>query len=350
MQLNPVNETKLGPIDVVACGNTLRNLLRFVKGDGQPFRMLVEVVGTTVHLIRRENSPRETIPNVHGYGHRFLETYTAWDPDVRESTSHQRILHYQFAGLGCLVRFEADGYLPDKVGDIPGKQTEGDATSLEAVAAKLATAGVSRLAPRRAAYSLRLTISPGGRLIPHEAVLDVKTRSAKKDAEEVMSEELPRFWLGQLPNFVLARHVFGVFSDVEIKDIREDVKIWESTNSELLSRFASLLHGIVDVARGRKDSKMEIVREEDQDRLRLLGQLPQVPAAFSVNVALRWENWLSGMRDQASGSNQGSEATDSDEDWVEGEGDLTSCSEECDYCGRCNSRLVSEPQTTRYII
>ncbi|KAG7138722.1 hypothetical protein HYQ45_018851 [Verticillium longisporum] len=49
------------PIDIVACGSTLGNLLRFTSGDEKPFRMLVNVVGSTVHLIRREKSPNETI-------------------------------------------------------------------------------------------------------------------------------------------------------------------------------------------------------------------------------------------------------------------------------------------------
>jgi DNA-directed RNA polymerase subunit H (RpoH/RPB5) len=37
------------------------------------FRMIVELVGQTVFLVRRENSPTERIPNVRGYGHTFPE-------------------------------------------------------------------------------------------------------------------------------------------------------------------------------------------------------------------------------------------------------------------------------------
>ncbi|KAL2754180.1 hypothetical protein ACRALDRAFT_1063103 [Sodiomyces alcalophilus JCM 7366] len=337
MQLNPVKETRLGPIDVVACASTLGHLLRFVKGEGLQFRMLVEVIGSTVHLIRRENSPHETIPDIRGYGHRFPETYTTWDADVRGSASHQRILGYQFAGLGCLVRFKGDGYLPDKAGSIPEKQGENSTTSLETVTAKLATTGVAPVAPKRGAGSLPLQINPGGRVIPQEAVFDLKTRSVKSDPDIVMATELPRWWLAQIPNFILARHQFGRFNDIEVKDIRKDVEIWESTNADTLSRFASLLHRIVGVARGRKDGKMEILREADQPILKILEQLPEVPAAFSVQVARRWKSWLSGTGNLASGvdhEHEG-EATDSDEDWVEFEGDFTFCSEECEYCGRC---------------
>ncbi|PNH30211.1 hypothetical protein VD0002_g4046 [Verticillium dahliae] len=91
------------PIDIVACGSTLGNLLRFTSGDEKPFRMLVNVVGSTVHLIRREKSPNETIDDVRGYGHTFPDAYTTSDREARGSASHQRILSYCFGGLRSVV-------------------------------------------------------------------------------------------------------------------------------------------------------------------------------------------------------------------------------------------------------
>ncbi|EGY16034.1 uncharacterized protein VDAG_07198 [Verticillium dahliae VdLs.17] len=91
------------PIDIVACGSTLGNLLRFTSGDEKPFRMLVNVVGSTVHLIRREKSPNETIDDVRGYGHTFPDAYTTSDREARGSASHQRILSYCFGGLRSVL-------------------------------------------------------------------------------------------------------------------------------------------------------------------------------------------------------------------------------------------------------
>ena len=62
--------------DVVACASTLGNLLRFVRGEDRSFRMLAQMVGSTLFLTRREKSPTETIPNVRGHGHTFPEAYT----------------------------------------------------------------------------------------------------------------------------------------------------------------------------------------------------------------------------------------------------------------------------------
>jgi hypothetical protein len=92
-------------------------LLRFarnVKVD-KPVRFLVEVVGETVFFIRRENSPREVIADIRGYGHSFPEANTTWDADVRKSETHQRIIRYQLGHINTIVRFEADGYLPEEV-------------------------------------------------------------------------------------------------------------------------------------------------------------------------------------------------------------------------------------------
>lgn len=98
------------PIDIVACGSTLGNLLRFTSGDEKPFRMLVNVVGSTVHLIRREKSPNETIDDVRGYGHTFPDAYTTSDREARGSASHQRILSYCFGGCSSTTGL-ADGKL-----------------------------------------------------------------------------------------------------------------------------------------------------------------------------------------------------------------------------------------------
>ena len=116
-------------IDIFACGSTLGNLLRFARQqDLKPFRMIVEVIDNTVFLIRRENSPREKIQGVRGYGHTMPEAYTTWKKEVKGSISPQRIVQYEFAGLQCLVRFESDGYLPSLAPGLSIKAPSDDPT------------------------------------------------------------------------------------------------------------------------------------------------------------------------------------------------------------------------------
>ncbi|KAG5957243.1 hypothetical protein E4U58_006227, partial [Claviceps cyperi] len=51
-------------LDLLGCGSTLGNLLRFVQGKSLNFRIIDEVVGPVVHLVRRQKSPLETIPEL----------------------------------------------------------------------------------------------------------------------------------------------------------------------------------------------------------------------------------------------------------------------------------------------
>lgn len=65
-------------VDIVACGSTMGNLLRFVRNVDASFRMVLQVVGSTVFLGRKKRSPTELMQGVYGYGHTFPEAYTSW--------------------------------------------------------------------------------------------------------------------------------------------------------------------------------------------------------------------------------------------------------------------------------
>ena len=348
-------------IDVVACSSTLGNLLRFARDEDKPFRMLVEVVGQTVHLIRRENSPKEVIPNVRGYGHTFPEAYTTWDPAVRGSSSHHRILRYSFGGLTCLMRSGGDGYLPAKAGsnniqrESPRTQS-GSSDSLEDLTSSLAehgvSAGASLTTPSRQS---RLQISSAGATIPQEALFDLKTRSihGKPAQNDILGWELPRLWVAQIPNFVLAYHKSGKFTDIEVLDMRSSISAWETEKQAELQRFARLLRRIVDAARARVDGKLEIVHRDGDEVLELREQTPNVPPAFSPDTMERWKRWLGTAEEPSTSDESEAESSpaqvegsldgeghvrDDMYDWSdrsEEEGDYTACEKECGYCGRC---------------
>lgn len=327
-----------GPIDIFGCASTLGNLLRFTRGQSAGFRILVEMVGTTVHFIRREKSPREIIQDVFGYGHTFPENYTTWDKSVQSSASHQRILKYHFGGLTLLVRFEGDGYLPDYASASSPK----DASSERAVGAAsvddlIASLSVSHKTP---SSNLSLDICDGGRTVPSRATFDLKTRSVRRKIEEanIIAGEMPRLWLRQTPNLILAYHEQGIFRDINVQDVRADVKKWQMENQDILVRFAGLLERIVGFAREQTVSKMEITYDEGSDTLYVREQLAVAMSAFSPPVKNRWKSWLAnhgtivngednekaGQLEQASGDKLESISLD-----------YTACDDECGYCGRC---------------
>lgn len=345
------------PIDIFGCGSTFGNLLRFVRGNGTNFRILVEVVGSTVHLIRREKSPRETIPDVRGYGHSFPETYTTWDPSVRGSSSHQRVIKYRFGGLTCLVRFEGDGYLPGKAGTLapkaktvkssPHPKEKEDESSLEKLLSSVAVSHGTLSSSKPG-----LQISSAGCAVPQAAVFDLKTRSIyHKDPEsKIIAGEMPRLWLRQIPTLILARHQGGVFDDIQIRDVRAETADWERQNANSLGVFAQLLGKIVDFSRQQETGRLEILSNEGDGFLHLRTQTSDIRPALSLLTESRWKAWLEGSSGAAKtvqdARPRGSDTNEIGDEWIDVEElyndsdgasiDYTACDKECGYCGRCS--------------
>ncbi|UKZ81401.1 hypothetical protein TrVFT333_009173 [Trichoderma virens FT-333] len=321
-------------IDLVGCNSTIGNLLRFVQGVDRSFRMLVEVVGKTIHFIRRENSPTEQILGVRGFGHAFPEAYTIWAPDVRPSKSHHRILKYQFGGLDLLLRQSSDGYIEEKNTNtitaaepsaVNGKDLVSHLESL--------SIGTSSASPPNSGY---LEVVDGGQPTSQESIFDLKTRSIKAIQKDTLGEELPRLWLAQIPNFILAHHSRGTFNNIEVTDVRDEIQDWEKSHQQDLSRLSALLHRIIATALEKQDTAIEIVRQQGES-LEIRQRLPDAGIVFSDHVKEQWLDWLgySGDVEEAHGSGERSGDCGSDND--SDSGDFTACNEECGYCGKCSS-------------
>ncbi|KAG8157495.1 hypothetical protein KVR01_012537 [Diaporthe batatas] len=329
--------------DVVACGSTLGNLLRFIRGEDKQFRFLVELVEGAVFFIRRENAPRELIPNIQGYGHSFPEAYTTWDTDVKGSVSHQRVISYRFGGLRFLVRFEGDGYMRSKKEDENGTHTrhphadERNPTSaVDGLAALLDQSRVTAVVPPN---SSELTVSSAGKVVEQECIFELKTRSIRKKeaatAEDTFADQLPRLWVSQIPTFILAYHNRGTFEDITVRDARKDVKTWEREQVDALSRLAALVHHIIELVKSRPDGKLEI-RHAQVGRLEVREQLTDAGDALSDPVKILWAKER-GMTEDLDDDQDYDD--DGDEfGWDEGsEPDFTACSaDDCGYCGRCS--------------
>ena len=339
-------------VDIVACGSTLGNLLRFIRGEDKQFRMLVQLVEGAVFFIRRENTMY--IPDVKGYGHSFPESYTTWEAEVKGSVSHQRIISYRFGGLEFLLRFEGDGFLSDDDSDDDHDEAEERdshvSSALDGQDTKptvddlVAELSHNRLADAQPAESGDLKVVHDGNLVDQDSIFELKTRSVKrKEAdtfEDTFGDQLPRLWVAQIPKFILAYHKYGLFEDIGIRDARSDIKSWERDNVDVLSRLAALVHHIIDLVRSRPDGRLEL-RHQTAGTLEVREQLADSGDALSAAVKTLWAEER-GANDCAT---SGETAFDSDEvassvDWDEGsepEPDFTACSsEDCGYCGRCS--------------
>ncbi|KAL2173463.1 uncharacterized protein P884DRAFT_318039 [Thermothelomyces heterothallicus CBS 202.75] len=448
-------------LDIFACKSTLGSLLSFVRGEDKEFRMLAYKVRHTLFLVRRENSPTELIPDVRGYGHTFPEANTTWEADVKGSASHQRLIRYVFGGLRLAVRFEADGYIKRSSGrggrggeeddfdpDLRSNRLSSPASfswsprpsqtdnaaapppppppSLDELATALSTANVttttttttttgqgggssssSSSSTTTTAPQTKLTVTRAGPAvpIPHSALFDLKTRSvrtreARGGAAAVVEEELPRLWAAQVPTLVLAYHARGLFrpGEVDVRDVRADLRRWEREHRAELARLAALLRrlrdlvadeavaaagvhaadgGVVEICRRRRVGgdgsgggrrRGEGEGEEMEGELEIRRPGGEVAGVLSDEVLQRWvsaagdegnsdgEAEIGGVR---TGGDPDSEAGagevrdrlfDDDDDYFTAYGeagvwesdddreylDFTACSaDDCGYCGRC---------------
>lgn len=355
-------------IDIFGCGSTLGNLLRFVRNvdTDKPCRFLVEVVGETVFFNRRENSPKEVIMDVRGYGHSFPEAYTTW-ADVKGSKTHQRIIRYQLGDLNTVVRFEADGYLADKA---PVKRTNNSPPNRETDEDSLVSALTgSTISAKTHQDSGTLKLIQGQGSVPQSAVFDLKTRSIKKKYHDTtLADQLPRLWIKQIPFFVLAYHERGLFrpEEVTVHDVKPDIAKWENDNKRDLRKLIALIKKIADFVKATPGRKLE-VRYQYGVGLELRKQHGGVTSVLPDKLAARWAG--QGERDESTkkgvalkddsvdgGLNDGSinggvalddkidndsrfdEGLDDEYDWdKESEKDFTACSpDSCGYCGHCS--------------
>ncbi|KAK5657189.1 hypothetical protein OQA88_3247 [Cercophora sp. LCS_1] len=336
------NPTIPSTLDILACGNTMGNLLRFVRGQEKPFRMLVDKIGNTAFLVRRENSPREMISDVRGYGHTFPEAYVTWEV---EGVSHQRIVGYEFGGLRVGVRFEGDGCLPNGSGD-KGKEA-GDGKKMNGVDGKMKEKKNDELGDLVGAMKSLgvddtaggLKVERGGEMVEQERVFDLKTRSIKTKDKDHAGEAMPRLWVAQIPWFVLAFHRQGVFEKGNIltQDMRDGLKTWEEDNREVLARFAALLGKIAELV--SEDGRVEL-RCFEVGKLEVRKWLDDAGDVLSSDVRTRWVDGRRESReDDLDDLNlQGSDLDETHTDWEDAQGnDFTACSaDQCGYCGRCD--------------
>jgi hypothetical protein len=242
-------------VDIVGCGNTFGSLLSACRlHDERTFNFGVERVGSTIFLVR-QTPPGELIENVRGYGHSFPDVYSTWPRDVKGSASHQRLIQYNFAGLRCVVRSETDGYLPDRLPIVHDSSVlKRDEKTLDDAINSLTVVHAVKAA------SSKLSVQSAGQLIPQEAIFDLKTRSTRREVD--MDEFLPRLWVNQTPNFVIARHTSGRFEqkDIEIRNVKPDVRRWQSRNQAVLLRLKSVLKKLIEITSQKGNTRVQVCR------------------------------------------------------------------------------------------
>jgi hypothetical protein len=245
-------------IDIFGCGSVLGGLLDFIQNVHKPFRFRAQLIGKTAFFVRRESSsPTTVIRDIFGYWHSFCTVNTSWSAEVEDHGGHQRIIRYRCGGLNFLVRFGAEGYLPDKIGN---DSSAAPGTLLVTQSRKL-TGGTEQDSHQGEG----LLIQHGGKVVPSTAIIDIKTRSVWKKSDNVFDRELPRLWVKQIPQVMLAYHERGWFDpqDIAEKDMRNEALAWESDHMKDVGRYAALVREIIEAASSTEEKKIEVLTTED---------------------------------------------------------------------------------------
>ncbi|KAF2973446.1 hypothetical protein GQX73_g76 [Xylaria multiplex] len=309
-------------VDVMGCASSLGDILRFVRSIDSTFRFDVEVVGNTLFLIR--NRKDEVIPDVRGFGHSFLNAFTSNESDDEIVKSHQRVVSYEFGGLRCLVRFECDSYLAS---------CDGSDTLVTEPQFSLSTPPLGLM-----------TMQKEGMIVPQNSVLEIKTKSQFRGKIQT-SEHLPRLWLRQIPNFITAYHIHGIFQDVQISNVGKDLMKWETHHQDDLKRFASILRQLITEVKRESHLKLEVYRE-GLGPLQIRERTGAARQALSDSWRDRWvamtepssKNLASGGESDEDDEAYPSTRISSDESKGSVDGfsfDYTACSPDCGYCGHC---------------
>ena len=316
-------------VDIFGCGSTFGSLLSFARNEERTFRFGVERIGETIFLVRKTSTPQELIDDVRGYGHSFPEAYTVWEPGVKGSASHQRIIRYDFAGLQCMIRTECDGYLSDKspATDMTSYKNRSSKDDAEVTApGNVDSKGARSLANTLSALTMayqpgsqpnKLILQKAGNPIRQHAIFDLKTRSIKRKDNINMSEFLPRLWANQTPNFILAWHRSGTFDEIEVKDVRDDISNWEMAHTKALAKFRSILKELIDFSKDKNRSRFEVRRTGTGD-LEIWSEVKGW-SALPSKLKARWRDGLAGHKGydgRPQSSTSSVEEGDDDDDYL----------------------------------
>lgn len=240
-------------VDIVTDRNNIRKLLSFVdrgssRYSGETFAINVELKQNTAMFCRTEEKTVEFIEphEFRGYGHEYEKVFTR--SQIPGSTGHHRILSYSFGDLTLLVRHETDGCV-DLGKDVP-RSAEDDPPrdDLSDMLGTLSLTNASDHTPE-GSERRRLIVKRGGRHVPLEATLEIKTRVRHKPIS--VEEIAPQLWASQTPKLVRSYHQNGVFDRSEVEDMSSSIKEWEREKQTELTQLVALLRRIIELTRAR---------------------------------------------------------------------------------------------------
>lgn len=245
-------------IHIVTDRKPVRCLLGFACAEPAAFKFGITVLGNTALLTRMEKRTRDQPwRRYNGYRDTFEEHYTKISASAARTTSHHRVVKYDFAGQTILLRYAVDAYLGDLAKALlqaDGENTDPGPLVKRHMNMKIKGDPPSKTLPR----NTRITVIDGGRQIPHTATLELTTRAQYSQAPESIEHKMPEFWISQTLNYHLCFHRekkdgptrSTIFNRIRLVPMGELLIDWEKTNAEKLRALSHVLGQVIEAAKG----------------------------------------------------------------------------------------------------
>ena len=279
-------------VSIVTDRRPLRCLLGYVLAEPAAFQFGITIIGNTALFTRMEKrtghySSRHR--HFREYRSAFEEQYTKISASPARTTSHHRVVEYEFAGQTILLRYEADAYSGDLAKRLMRAEGLGECPPEALVQRHIDMGFEGDPLSKKLPTDTLVAVTEGGHLLPHEAILELTTRAQNSQSLDSIARETPNFWISQTLNYHLCFHReieegtarSTIFDRIRLIPMGELLIHWEKTHAEKLRGLKHILTQVIKAAKdlggsctvrfdGSQQSSLEVSRAEG-------GQVPALP-------------------------------------------------------------------------
>lgn len=236
-------DLRFDKIDVVTSKGMLHRLMMICQGySPSVWRFTISMVQDTMFLDRHH---KVKFVRFHDdferprWGHNFESLWTRKPQDLADASNHYRILRYNIGGLDCVVRTEADAYMPENIDFELSSESSHQPMVLD-----------------DSQYH-EIQVVRRGVSVPQKYMVELKTRTMLKKFDYY----LPGLWFTRTPYLIRGIHDNGVVSEINTNNLAAAFEEWENEGpiQTSLQKLESLLHMLRDVCKAHGGKRLAVV-------------------------------------------------------------------------------------------
>ena len=245
-------------VSIVTDRRPVRCLLSFALGESLTFKFGITVIGNTALFTRMERRTRDQ-PSWRFIRHRdsFEEHYTRIPASAARTTSHYRVVRYEFAEQRILLRYAVDAYRDSFAEALIAAEGMEDTDPGPLVKPHRHLNIKGKPHCKRLPTGTPIKIINGGRRIPHAATLELTTRAQHNPTADSIERKIPDCWISQTLNYHLCFHrpqtagssKSTIFDRIEYIPMGVLLIDWEKSNASKLRALAQDLREVIEAAK-----------------------------------------------------------------------------------------------------